>query len=141
MVDTVSKETRSRIMASIRSKNTNPEKKVRKILWASGRRFRIHDKKVFGTPDISNRVRNIAIFVDGCFWHGCGKCYRPPKTNSTFWKNKIRRNQKRRRLVQAVLKKENFRVLEFWEHEILQNPDAVIARIDEVWDRGRSKLA
>jgi DNA mismatch endonuclease (patch repair protein) len=139
MTDTVSKETRSRIMASIRSKNTNPEKKVRRSLWASGKRFRMHDKKVFGTPDVSNRSRRIAIFVDGCFWHGCSRCYRPPKTNSAFWKRKIDRNRKRRLLVRDVLKKERFRVLEFWEHEVIKSPESVIAKIDKVWDRNRSK--
>ncbi len=133
MVDTVSKKTRSMIMSSIRSKNTRPEKKVRRLLWASGKRFRIHDVKVFGTPDISNKKRKIAIFVDGCFWHGCGKCYKQPKTNSEFWKNKIVRNKKRRHLVQAVLKKENYKVLEFWEHEIDQSPDKIVARISRAW--------
>jgi DNA mismatch endonuclease (patch repair protein) len=141
MTDTVSKETRSRIMSSIRSKDTNPEKKIRRMLWASGKRFRIHDKSVFGTPDVSNKGRGIAVFIDGCFWHGCDRCYRQPKTNSEFWKNKIARNRKRRHLVRAVLKKENFKILEFWEHEINRNPDKVIATIGKAWDQSRSKFA
>lgn len=134
MVDNLSKEKRSRVMASIRGKNTGPEKKVRAMMWVSGKRFRVHDRKVFGTPDVSNRSRRIAIFVDGCFWHGCERCYKQPRTNSEFWKSKIERNQKRRDLVRKTLKKEGFRMLEIWEHEISKNPDTMIKKIERAWD-------
>jgi DNA mismatch endonuclease Vsr len=99
-------------------------------------------EQIWNNTDLSHfsdSSRCIAIFVDGCFWHGCGRCYMQPKTNSAFWKRKIDRNRKRRLLVRDVLKKERFRVLEFWEHEVIQSPERVIAKIDKVWDRNRSR--
>lgn len=71
MADTVSPETRSRMMSKIRSKNTKPEMAVRRTLWKSGLRYRVHDRTLPGTPDISNKRKRLAVFVDGCFWHGC----------------------------------------------------------------------
>jgi len=127
--DKFSKETRSHIMSSIRGKNTKPELAVRKILWSLGTRYRVHDKSVFGTPDISNKSRKVAVFVDGCFWHGCGKCYKEPKTNTIFWRDKISRNRERRKVVRRELKKEGWKVLEFWEHSVKKNPASVTAKI------------
>ena len=92
MADRFSKETRSRIMSRIRGKDTKPELAVRRILWKLGLRYRVHDRTVLGTPDISNKRRRLAVFVDGCFWHGCPVCYREPKTNRDFWRSKISRN-------------------------------------------------
>ena len=68
-------------MSKISSKNTSPELLFRKILWKEGFRYRIHDKSIIGTPDVSNKSKKIAVFVDGCFWHGCPRCYTAPKTN------------------------------------------------------------
>jgi len=92
-------------MASIKGKNTKPEMKIRKILWAKGIRYRMHDKKVYGTPDIAIRKKQIAVFIDGCFWHGCRRCYKEPKSNVGFWREKILNNRKRRIKVRAQLKK------------------------------------
>ncbi len=129
MPDKFSKEVRSKIMSSIRGKNTKPEMLIRKNLWGRGKRYRIHDNSVFGTPDISNKTRNVAIFIDGCFWHGCSRCYKEPKTNTRFWRNKILRNKKRRKVVKSRLKKEGIRILQFWEHEIVANPAKVTDKI------------
>ena len=65
--DKFSKKTRSRIMSSIRSKNTKPELQIRKAVWALGKRYRIYDRTVFGTADMSNRSKKVAVFIDGCF--------------------------------------------------------------------------
>ncbi len=127
--DKFSKETRSKIMSSIKGKNTEPELMIRKILWSKGKRYRIHDRTVFGTPDISIKRQNVAIFLDGCFWHGCGVCYKEPKTNSEFWRNKIDRNKMRRKIVKKRLKKDGWTVLEFWEHQIRDNPHSVVENI------------
>ena len=105
-------------MASIRGKNTKPEIVVRKILWDHGFRYRIHDKTVFGKPDISNKSKKIAIFVDGCFWHGCSKCYKEPTTNIQFWRKKIHHNKNRRRVVKKELKKQGWKMIEIWEHQL-----------------------
>ena len=128
MADRVSAETRSRIMSRIRSKDTKPELAVRRILWRSGLRYRIHDRTVPGTPDISNKRRRFVVFVDGCFWHGCPECYREPKTNPAFWREKIRRNVRRREKVKTDLERQGFRVAEIWEHDIT-DPEAAFNNI------------
>lgn len=135
MVDKFSRETRSRIMAAIKGKNTNPEMAVRKILWSRGIRYRIHDNTVFGTPDISNKRKKLAIFIDGCFWHGCKRCYRPPKSNVEYWKNKIVDNKKRRSDVLRYLRKDGWMIFQFWEHEVISNPDKVAMKIENSWKR------
>lgn len=129
MADKFSKQVRSKIMSSIRSKNTKPEVTIRKMLWQTGKRYRIHDKTVFGTPDISNKSKNLAIFIDGCFWHGCSRCYKEPKSNTAFWRSKISRNQKRRKIVRSGLRKQGVTVLQFWEHDVISNPKTVIGKI------------
>jgi len=129
MADKFSKEVRSRIMSSIRGKNTKPEVAVRRLLWQNGKRYRIHDSSVFGTPDISNKSKNVVVFIDGCFWHGCSRCYKEPKSNTEFWRNKISRNRKRRKLVKTQLRKEGIIILQFWEHQIIRNPETVVNKI------------
>ena len=128
VTDTVSRETRGRIMSRVRSKDTKPELAVRGILWRRGFRYRIHDSTLPGTPDISNKRRGFAVFVDGCFWHGCPACYREPKTNVSFWRNKVSRNQTRREVVRAGLIAQGFRVVEIWEHEAC-DADVVAGRV------------
>ncbi|AJM93041.1 very short patch repair endonuclease [Nitrosopumilus piranensis] len=131
MPDKFSKQTRSRIMSSIRSKNTKPELQVRKLVWALGKRFRIHDRTVFGTPDISNKSKRVAVFIDGCFWHGCPRCYSEPKSNTEFWRNKIARNRDRRKKVKSELRKEGWTVMEFWEHAVRKEPIPIAISISE----------
>ena len=131
MTDKVSKEIRSKIMSSIRAKNTAPEIKVRKLLWAKGKRYRIHDTTVVGCPDISNKSKGLAVFIDGCFWHGCARCYREPQTNTMFWRNKIAANNRRRLYVSRELRNGGIRVLQFWEHEVNSDPERVVEIISE----------
>ena len=134
MTDRFPPKVRSRIMASIRGKDTGPEIAVRRILWRHGLRYRTHDRTVLGRPDISNKRKQLAVFVDGCFWHGCPMCYREPETNRDFWRNKIEGNRKRREVVRDGLERQGFRVVEIWEHET-GSPDTVMkktgARIGE----------
>ena len=82
MADICTKETRSYIMSRIRGKNTKPELLVRKFLFAAGLRYRIHDKKLPGSPDIVLPRYKTVVFVHGCFWHGHENCSRfsMPKT-------------------------------------------------------------
>ena len=125
MTDRFSKEVRSRIMSNIKGKNTSPEIKIRSLLWAKGKRYRIHDRTLIGSPDISNKSKSLAVFIDGCFWHGCGTCYREPKSNTAYWRDKIVRNKRRRAAVSRCLRRDGIRVLQFWEHEINKNPEKV----------------
>jgi len=131
VADKFSHEVRSRIMSSIRGKDTMPEIKIRKLLWSMGKRYRIHDRRIFGTPDISNKEKQLAVFIDGCFWHGCQKCYREPKTNPSFWRSKILRNQRRRNVVKYELRKQGVIMLQFWEHDVLSNPIKVANKISK----------
>ena len=118
-------------MSRVRSKDTKPELAVRRTLWRRGFRYRIHDSTLPGTPDISNKRQRLVIFVDGCFWHGCPVCYSEPKTNVSFWRDKVNRNRKRREEVRESLKRMGFCVVEFWEHET-HDPDAVVRNLHAV---------
>lgn len=120
-------------MTSIKGKNTAPELTIRKLLWKNGIRYRIHNRKILGTPDISNKKRKIAIFIDGCFWHGCSNCYKEPTTNVKYWRDKIEKNQLRREQVKINLSKEKWTILQFWEHEINKDPNAIIKHIQKYY--------
>jgi DNA mismatch endonuclease, patch repair protein len=97
MVDVFTSEKRSQIMSSIKSKDTKPEMIVRKLLHSMGYRFRLHRKDLPGTPDIILPKYRVAIFVNGCFWHGHENCPNSsmPKTNKEFWDEKIKKNKQR----------------------------------------------
>lgn len=118
MADKISKKARSKIMAAIKSKDTAVELALRKDLFSLGSRFKIHYKRLCGRPDIVFPEKKIAIFVDGCFWHGCPKHYRAPKTRKFYWLPKIKRNKERDKEANKKLKKEGYSVIRIWEHEI-----------------------
>ena len=111
-MDIVSKKKRSEIMSKIRAKNTKPELLVRKYLYSKGYRYRLHDKRLPGCPDIVLRKYRLAIQVRGCFWHG-HKCKLGglPKTNRSFWKNKIKNNKARDRKNDRKLKHSGYKLL------------------------------
>lgn len=97
--DTANDPQRSRIMASVRSRDTEPEVFVRRLLHQMGYRFRLHRSDLPGTPDIVLPKYRAVIFVHGCFWHGhsCPRGSRVPKSNRPYWLAKIDRNRKRDR--------------------------------------------
>ena len=119
MTDTVSKEQRSINMGKIRSKDTIPELIVRRSLFSKGFRYRIHDKKIIGKPDIVLKKYKTVIFVHGCFWHqhkGC-KFFRLPKSNQDYWKPKLGRNKERFNEVRNELIIDGWNVEVIWECE------------------------
>ena len=116
MTDVFSKKKRSAIMSKIRSTKTEPELTIRPIMKALG--FYYQPKGVYGKPDFANKDKKIAVFVDGCFWHGCAKHYVIPKTNRTFWKGKITRNMLRDKEVRTKLEMGGWTVIRVWEHDI-----------------------
>lgn len=117
MTDIVDSKTRSRMMAGIRGKNTRPELLVRKYLHAKGFRYRLHDKKLPGSPDIVLRKYQLAIFVHGCFWHrhkGC-RYATTPAQNRKKWLLKFRQNTERDQRQINQLIDMGWRVLVIWE--------------------------
>ena len=113
-------EQRSRNMSAIKSKNTKPEIKVRKILHSMGYRFRLHRKDLPGSPDIVLPKYKTIIFVHGCFWHRHENCKyaSTPKTRPAFWESKFNENIKRDRTNQNNLIKLGWKVLVIWECEL-----------------------
>jgi len=125
-----SDDLRSRIMRSVKSKDTAPELMVRRLLCAQGVRYRLHRKDLPGSPDIVFGKKRKAIFVHGCFWHGhrCSRGNRVPKTNTDYWVAKVERNQERDRRAKRELNKDGWDVLTIWECE-LKNQARVGARV------------
>ena len=116
LTDSVSPEKRSEVMSKIGSKDTKPELLIRKGLHAKGFRYKLHDKKLPGKPDlVFSRYRSV-IFVNGCFWHGhfCN-LFRFPKSNTEYWKGKIARNIERDTINRRSLYEVGWRVLTIWE--------------------------
>ncbi len=120
MVDHLSSQKRSWNMSLIRSSNTKPEILVRKILYALGFRFRLHQKNLPGKPDIVLKKYNTVIFVHGCFWHQHKRCKRAniPKSNQSYWSPKLEHNKKRDVLHKKDLKKLGWKTITIWECEI-----------------------
>lgn len=116
-------------MKYVKSKNTNLEMKVRKRLWKEGIRYKTNVKSLFGKPDIAFPNLKIVVFIDSCFWHGCPYHFRLPPKNPEFWEQKIRRNTERDNEITQHYVEENWIILRFWEHEINNNLDSVIATI------------
>jgi DNA mismatch endonuclease, patch repair protein len=127
MVDKITKEKRSKIMAAIHSKDTKPELSLRKALWVRGLRYRIQYGKE--KIDIAFPSQKIAVLVDGCFWHGCPLHSHLPKSNEEYWVPKLKKNIERDHAKNQRLEAEGWTVLRFWEHE-LTNIGEVIRRVE-----------
>lgn len=129
MADVFSPQRRSEIMSRVRSRgNRATELRLLNIFRQtkiSGWRRR---SKMFGNPDFVFPSKNLAIFVDGCFWHGCPSHGSLPATNRSFWANKISRNKMRDVTVRRELRKRGWRVLRIWQHE-LKYPTKVASRV------------
>ena len=118
-MDRISKEKRSKIMKAIKSTETKPEAKLRKELFKKGFRFRKHYGKY--KIDIAFPSKKVAIFVDGCFWHVCPKHGHIPKSNKKYWVPKLKKNIARDKKNNALLKKDGWKVIRLWEHELKTN--------------------
>lgn len=115
-------------MSRIKGKNTKPEILVRKFLFANGVRYRIHSI-LPGRPDIVIKNKNLATFVNGCFWHGHENCknYRLPKSNVEFWRAKIEGNVQRDQSNYATLRKNGWKVIVVWECDIKNNREETLS--------------
>lgn len=120
MVDVHDTKTRSYNMSRIKSKDTKPEMLVRRFLFANGFRYRLHDKKLPGKPDIVLPKYKTVIFVHGCFWHGHDNCkyFVVPKTRTEWWLEKINGNKAVDLKSTDLLEKEGWKIITIWECEL-----------------------
>ncbi|MFD1331105.1 very short patch repair endonuclease [Methylopila musalis] len=119
MVDQISADRRSAVMARIKGKNTGPEVRVRKVAHAMGLRFRLNRTDLPGKPDLVFPKFRVALFVHGCFWHQHDGCRRAsmPKSKTEYWGPKLRRNVERDALVAPALELLDWRAVIIWECE------------------------
>lgn len=125
---------RSRIMAAVRQKHTEPELAVRSTLHRLGFRYRLHDRSLPGCPDIVLRRHECIVFVNGCFWHqhpGCRRA-RLPRSNTTFWLPKLQRNRRRDLITHRALRRNGWRVVVVWECQVMRNLSAVGRRLSKL---------
>ena len=136
MPDIVSPETRSRMMAGIRGKDTKPELVIRRALHARGFRYSLHDRKLPAKPDMSFPMYKAVILVNGCFWHGhdC-HLFKWPSTRQEFWHEKITRNRQKDEENLQALKEKGWRVLVIWECALKGrarlDPDEVVDKTEK----------
>jgi DNA mismatch endonuclease, patch repair protein len=122
--------TRSEQMARIRWRDTAPEMRLRQALWRAGLRFRLKKSGLTIRPDlIFGPAPGIAVFIDGCFWHGCPDHYVPPRSAIEFWSRKLAGNVERDRRQTLALEAAGWRVLRFWECEVIESLDRCVGRI------------
>ena len=122
--------TRSEVMSRIRSRDTKPELLLRRALWAEGLRYRLR-YDISGKPDLVFVKPRVAVFLDGCFWHGCPLHYSGPGSRQDFWKTKLKKNVLRDMAVEDILTSENWRVIRIWQHD-LKHMDDIVSRIKTV---------
>ena len=129
MPDVFTKAKRSAVMSRIRGHGNKDTEIALAMLF---RRHRItgwrRHQNIFGKPDFLFRRQRLAVFVDGCFWHGCPRCYRRPKSNRKFWDSKLARNRKRDRKVSRELRRLGWRVIRIWGHSV-EFPERIAVRI------------
>ncbi|MGA2656573.1 MAG: very short patch repair endonuclease [Verrucomicrobiota bacterium] len=129
MPDVFTKAKRSQVMAAIRSRgNKATELRLASILRAAGVTGWRRHQRLPGRPDFIFPRARLAVFVDGCFWHGCRWHYRVPKSRGAFWSPKIAGNKKRDQIVRLLLRRRGWRVLRIWQHS-LRDPARVLSEL------------
>ncbi|MEX3955992.1 very short patch repair endonuclease [Trinickia sp. EG282A] len=130
MVDILTAEQRSARMRRVRQTGTSIELRLRRALWAAGLRYRLKAANSLpGRPDVVFPSVKVAVFVDGCFWHGCPLHGTRPASNVSFWAEKITRNQQRDQQVDSKLSAAGWRVVRLWEHEVKKDLTGCVSRI------------
>lgn len=123
---------RSEQMSRIRGKDTSPERILRAALWKRGLRYRVQWPTKIGRPDVVFPGPRVAVFVDGCFWHGCPEHYVRPRGNQLFWQTKLRENVERDRRQTLALEAEGWRVARIWEHLIFEDLRGILGTIEKM---------
>jgi DNA mismatch endonuclease (patch repair protein) len=135
MTDNLTREQRSYAMSRIRRRDTGPELRLRKALWAAGLRgYRIDRRSLPGRPDVSWSTGRVAVFVDGAFWHGHPSAFRPGKSG-TYWDEKIQKNVERDRRSTEALETMGWSVLRLWDFEVKRELESCVVRISEALKR------
>ncbi len=129
--DKISKATRSKIMSCIRKTgNKTTEKRLRVALMRNViRGWRVRSSNLIGNPDFVFQKSRLVVFVDGCFWHKCPKCFRRPFSSRSYWDKKIIQNRMRDIKINRVLTKESWRIVRLWECELKSSLERCINKI------------
>ncbi len=119
-MDNLSPSDRKKNMTNIKSTGSkSTELKLRSSLAGAGiSGFTLNHKDLPGKPDFVFLEKRVAVFVDGCFWHGCPRCYKKPKSNQAYWEKKYQSNKSRDLRVDKLLKQDRWKVLRIWEHQL-----------------------
>ena len=142
MADVFTVEKRSEVMSHIRGRGNKETELALVILFrAHGITGWRRHPPLFGKPDFAFRRERLAIFLDGCFWHGCPKHSNLPVNNRPFWEKKFTANKLRDRLVTKTLRQKGWRVLRIWEHDLSKNAAACIRKIEASRMAGRPSLS
>ncbi|MCK8609312.1 very short patch repair endonuclease [Agromyces sp. C10] len=127
-------------MQGNRGRDTSTEMRVRKALFASGYRYRVNYRPLPSlrrTADIAFTRAKLAVFIDGCFWHGCPLHFTQPKANAAYWTAKIQRNRERDRETNEVLEQAGWKVARYWEHEpVAEVTSSIRALVDAARPEG-----
>jgi DNA mismatch endonuclease, patch repair protein len=135
MADVFSIRKRSQVMSRIRSAgNQDTELKLAKLLRQHGIKGWRRHQPVFGKPDFVFSKFRLAVFVDGCFWHGCPKHGTKPKSNRAYWWRKLAQNKKRDKLVTRTLRKAGWRVIRIWDCALQRHPQFCVQKIRQALD-------
>ena len=131
MADSLSSLERSRLMSSIPSRNTRPELYVRRLLWADGFRYRLHVKRLPGSPDLVLAKYHLTVFVHGCFWHqhGCSRAKRP-SSNQEYWDRKLDGNVSRDSRDRIRLEELGWVVVTIWECALTSGTESLLALLN-----------
>lgn len=129
MPDVFTKAKRSEVMLRIRGRgNKETELALAKLLRRHGIKGWRRHQPIFGKPDFIFPKLRLAVFVDGCFWHGCPSHETKPKNNRVFWHRKLSANKSRDRLVNRTLWAQGWRVLRIWEHELAKKNEKLLLK-------------
>jgi len=134
MTDTVDPRTRSEIMRKIKAKDTKLEKLVRSEMWRRGYRYQKNVRGLVGKPDMVFPGMKTAVFIDSCFWHGCPKHLRVPKSNVDYWSNKIKKNKQRDEAINREYKNSGWQVVRIWEHDIKTSLEETMRKLAQILD-------
>ena len=141
-MDTLSPAARSAHMSRVRAKDTGPEMVVRRLIHSLGYRYRLHDRRIPGCPDLVFKSRRKAIFIHGCFWHRhiCANGQRVPKSRISFWRAKLGGNKERDQRIVAKLRRSGWSVLVLWECELACIP-RVTSRVRKFLEAGKVRVS